>query len=101
MRSLLEPEQEPSDPEATGNEDADLFKVPIILDANGVSPFRQMIKANLKPLSDIMMLYVKFQSIVNDQQDVRLMLEQNASNMISCIDTSLYETPTTRLVDSI
>ena len=29
------------------------------------------------------------------------MLEQNASNMITCIDTSLQETSTTRLIDSI
>ena len=48
-----------------------------------------------------MMLYIKFQSIVNEQEDVRLMLQQNASNMITCINTSLYETPSTCLVDSI
>ena len=75
--------------------------MPIILDAKGKSPFRQMIDANFKSLSDIMMLYNKFQSIVNDQQDVRLMLEENASNMITCIDTSLRETPATRLIESI
>ena len=60
LKSLLEPDQEPSDSEVTGNEDVDLFKVPIILDANGISPFRQMNEANLKSLSDIMMLYIKF-----------------------------------------
>ena len=71
------------------------------LDANGKSPFRQMNEANLKSVSDIMMLYIEFQSIVNDQQDVQLMLEQNASNMITCIDTNLRETPARLLIDSI
>ena len=79
----------------------DLFKVPIILDANCISPFRQVIEAHLQSLSDTMMLYIPFQNIVNDQQDVRLMFEQNASNMITCIDTSLQETPSTRLIESI
>ena len=60
LKSLLEPDQEPDDSEVTGNEDVDLFKVPIILDANGKSTFRQMNEANLKSLSDIMMLYFKF-----------------------------------------
>lgn len=101
MKSLLEPDQEPSDAEVSGNEDTDLFKAPIILDASGKSPFRHMIDSNLKSLSDMMMLHFKFQSIVNEQKDVGLMLEQNASNMIKCIDTSLQETPFTRLVDSI
>ena len=73
----------------------------VLLDGNGKSPFRQMNEANLKSVSDILMLYIKFQSIVNDQQDVQLMLEQSASNMIPCIDTSLLEMPATRLIDSI
>ena len=60
-----------------------------------------MNEANLKSLSDIMMLYTKFQSIVNEQKDVRLMIEQNASNLITCIDTSLRETAATRLIESI
>ena len=62
LKSFLEPDQKPSDSEVTGNEDVDLFKVPIILDANGISPFRQMNEANLKSLSDIMMLYIKFKN---------------------------------------
>ena len=66
MKSLLEPDQEPSDPEDIGDEDVDLFKAPIIIDANGNSPFRQMIEADLKSLSDIMMLFFEFQSIVNE-----------------------------------
>ena len=101
LKSLLAPDQEPGDSEDTENEGADLFKIPIILDANGISPFRQMNQDNLKPLSDFMMLCMKFQSIVSNQQDVRLMLEENASNMITCIDTSLRETPATRLIESI
>ena len=58
-----------------------------------------MIEANLKSLIDIMMLNIKFQSIVNNQKDVQLMLEQNTSNMITYIETSLQETPTTRAID--
>ena len=101
LKSLLEPYQEPSDSEVAEIEGDELFKVPIIHDANGMTPFRQMNKKKLKSLSDVMMFYMKFQSIVNDQQDVQLMLEQNASNMIKCIDTSLRETPATRPIDSI
>ena len=58
-----------------------------------------MIELNLKSLIDIMMLNIKFQSIVNNQKDVQLMLEQNTSNMITYIETSLQETPTTRAID--
>ena len=66
-----------------------------------MTPFRQMNQQKLKSLSDIMMSYMKFQSIIENQQDVQLMLEQNASNMIKCIDTSLRETPAKQLIDSI
>ena len=102
LKSLLEHYQEPSDSEeVTGNEGVELFKVPIIHDANGMSPLRKMNEANLKSLSDTMMFYMKFERIVNNQQDVQSMLEQNASNMIPCIDTSLQEMPAKRQIDSI
>ena len=42
-----------------------------------------------------MMLYTKFQSVIDDQEDVRLILEQNASNLIKFIDTSLQESDVT------
>ena len=99
LKSLLEVVKVFVGPIVLGSDEPVQFLVP--LDANGKSPFRQINEANLKSVSDIMMLYIKFQSIVNDQQDVQLMLEQNASNMITCIETNLNQTIVRILINSI
>ena len=62
LKALLEPDQEPEDDEP--------FKAPIIINASGMTPFRQMLRADLKTLSDLMMQYISFQGIVNGQKDV-------------------------------
>ena len=73
LKSLLEPYQEPNDSEVTENEGDELFKVPIFQDANGISPLKKMNEANLKSLSDIMMLYIKFKN--RSQVDVACSLQ--------------------------
>ena len=55
----------------------------------------------LLALSDIIMLYVSFQSLINDHEDFKLMVEQEASNLITCVDTSLTNTNTSCLIESI
>ena len=42
-----------------------------------------------------MIIYIKFQSLVNKQEDARLMLGHNASNLIKHIDSSLQFTDVT------
>ena len=60
-----------------------------------------MVSLGLRALADTLMGNVKFQNLNNYQEDVSMMLENEAPNLIRCIETSLEVTPTSALIESI
>ena len=67
----------------------------------GVRPYRMMSDLGLRALADTLMGNCRFQNLNNYQSDVSCMLENEAPNLMKCIETSLEVTPTSEKVESI
>ena len=67
----------------------------------GKRPYQLMAELGLRALADTMMGNMKFQCLNNYQEDVSRMLDNEAPNLMKCIETSLEVTRTSALIESI
>ena len=84
-----------------GTDEPVQFLVPLIANKLGKTPFHLMDDFGLRSLSDTMMGYTMFQYLINHQTGVDRILQQEAPNLIKCIESSLMETETTCVIESL
>ena len=101
LKTILETADQYENPDATGLEINTQFRVPMIANRYNKRPYQLTFDLGLRALADVLMGNVKFQNLNNYQEDVRIMLENEAPNLMKCIETSLEVTPTSALIESI
>ena len=75
--------------------------MPLVTNKQGMTAIHLMDQYGLRSLSDIMMQYTSFQYLINYQSDVNRIMQQEAPNLIKCIESSLMESETTCLIESL
>ena len=101
LKTIFECADQYENPDVTGLEINTQFKVPMIANRYKKRPYQMMNDLGLRALADTLMGYIGFQNLNNYQEDVSRMLENEAPNLMKCIETSLQVTPTSALIESI
>ena len=101
LRSIQEAAIAFDDPVVLGTDEPQQFLVPLVTNKQGMTAIHLMDQYGLRSLSDIMMQYTSFQYLINYQGDVNRIMQQEAPNLIKCIESSLMESETTCLIESL
>lgn len=101
LKTILDTADSYENPEETGLEINAQFKVPMIANRYNKRPYQKTFDLGLRALANALMGNVQFQNLNNYQEDVSRMLENEAPNLMKCIESSLEVTPTSALVESI
>ena len=83
----------------TGQLDPTLFNVPIIPNLDEKLPLKLMHELDLRALSDTILCYTSFRSLIHSQEAVERILSQNAPNLIKCLESSLEETESSMKIE--
>ena len=95
IQALLDAEQFHIDPDITGTEEEDQFKVPILVNQIGKSAYQLMHDSGRRVLIDTLMGKVEFHRIINYQEEIDELLQQEDPNMMKFIESSLQQNKST------